>query len=132
MLPTNSDWNFMRSEVQKFMPDTVSIYSISTSYSSETGESKVRTLVSTVKAKIHDASGNEKRLLQTLVDVGTETIETARLDLPYGTTITTDYEVLTADGKYWNIHSTNASQTFTAETEALLYRKIVNGVVQNG
>lgn len=130
MFPSNIDWAFMRSEVQKFMPDTVSIYSISTSYTSENGESKVRTLVTTSKGKLHDASGSEKRLLQTLVDEGTETIETAKLDLPYGTDIDATNEVLTADGKYWNVHSTNSSQSFTAETEALLYRKIVNGVVQ--
>lgn len=130
MLPNAKDWSFMRREVQKFMPDTVSIYSVSTSYSSETGESKTRTLLTTTKAKIHDASGSEKRLLQTLVDEGTETIETAKLDLPYGTDIDATNEVLTSDGKYWNVHSTNSSQTFAAETEALLYRRIVNSVVQ--
>lgn len=131
MLPSNKEWSMIRREVQRFMPDTVSIYSISTSYSSETGESKVRTLVSTNKARFGNPSGNERQLIQALVNSGVEDIETAKLHLPFDTDISVSNEVLTEDGKYWNVVHTNSSQSFTSETNALLYRRVVNTQVVN-
>ena len=128
--PTAQQLKMMRRAVKRYMPDTILIYSVSTSYTSEGGYTPVRTLVTTVKGKIHEVSGSERMLLAPLVNDGQENIETAKLDLPYGTVINANNEVETADGKIWNVHSTNNSQTFTAETEALLYRKIVNDVVQ--
>ena len=128
-LPSAVDMKFMRDEVQKFMPDTVSIVSVAISRDRYGKETKAYTVVSTVKAKVYDASGSERQLIAALVNEGTDTIETSKLDLPYATTITTDNEVLTSDGKYWQIVSTNSTQTFTAIRQALLYRHLRNQVV---
>lgn len=119
----------MRRRVQQYMPDTVSIISIVTSYSSETGQTTTPSVVSTVKGKLYDVSGSERNLLTPLVNDGTENLETAKIDLPYDTEIDSTNQVLTSDGKYWNVHSTNSSQSFVAMKQALLYRKIVNSVV---
>ncbi len=128
-LPSAKDWSYLRSEVRKFMPDTVSINSVVISRDRYGNESKVYTVLSTPKAKIYDTSGSEKQLIAALVNEGTDTIETAKLDLPYGTAITTENEILTSDGKYWQVVSTNTTQTFTAITQALLFRHLRNQVV---
>lgn len=129
MLPTSIDWGFMRSEVQKFMPDTVTINSVAISRDRYGNETKSYTVVSTPKAKIYDVSGSERQLIAALINEGTDTFEAAKLDLPYGTTITTEHEILTADGKYWQVVQTNSTQTFTAITQALLYRHLRNQTV---
>ena len=128
-LPSSTEFKFMRNEVQKFMPDTVSIVSVVISRDRYGVETKAYTVVSTPKAKVYDASGSEKQLIAAMVNEGTDTIETAKLDLPYGTTITTDNEVLSPDGKYWQVVSTNSTQTFTAIRQALLFRHLRNQVV---
>ena len=127
MLPSNSDWAFMRREVQKFMQDTVTIYTITTTRDRYGKETTTKTSVGTSKAQLHDASGSEKQLIAALVNEGIENIETAKLALPYGTEIDATKQVQTSDGKYWSIVGTNTSQTFTAATEVLLYRRLVNG-----
>lgn len=116
----------MRSEVTKFMPNTVSIYTIATTYSSEDGMSTVRTLVeANVAAKVYDASVSEKQLIQSLANEGIETIETAKIDLPYEVELEVTNEVL-HNGKYWNVISINTNETFRAMTQGLLYRRSVN------
>lgn len=127
--PTLNDWNFLRQEVQKFMPDTITIVSVTITTNRYGQQSKTYTVVSTPKGKLYDASGNEKQLIATLVNEGVENIETLKLDLPYGTTLTTENEILTSDGKYWQIVQVNNTQDYKAMVQALLYRKLQNQVV---
>lgn len=129
MMPTNKDWAVMHTLLRKVMQDTVSIYNVTVSTNGEGYETKVRTLALSSIGQLSAANGSERQLIQSLVDSGNENIETIKLTLPYGTSITINQEVDTADSKVWNVVHTNTSQTYTAATEALLYRKVVNGTV---
>lgn len=129
MLPTNKDWRSMRTMLRKVMQDTVSIYNVTVTMNGEGYETKVRTLALSSIGQLSAANGSERQLIQALVDSGNENIETMKLTLPYGTSISINQEVDTADSKVWNVVHTNTSQTYTAAVEALLYRKVVNGTV---
>lgn len=111
------------------MQDTVSIYSVSSSYNGEGYQTKTRTLTSGTIGQLSAASGNEVQLIESLVNAGSENIATLKLLLPYGTTIAVDNEVDTADGFTWNVIHANTTQTYIAAVEALLYRRVVNGSV---
>jgi uncharacterized protein YlxP (DUF503 family) len=129
MLPNNKQWLSMRAMLRRVMQDTVTIYNVTVSTNGEGYETKVRTLALTSIGQLSAANGSERQLIQALVDAGNENIETMKLTLPYGTSISVNQEVDTADSKVWNVVHTNTSQTYTAATEALLYRKVVNNTV---
>jgi hypothetical protein len=125
MLPIATDKAMMRREVKQFMQDTIEIYSVASTWSSESGETKTRTLVATSKALKTNPTGSERQLIAALVNEGTENIQSAKLLLPYGTTITTEYEVKTADGNYWQVVDV-PTHTLEAATIVFIYRRLVN------
>lgn len=126
MLPTQRDWATMRQLLRLVMQDTVSIYDISASYNGEGYKTKVRTLAITSIGQLSNPTGSERQLISDLANAGVENIESIKVTLPYNTSISINQEVDTADGKTWNVIHTNASQTYTAAVEALLYRRVVN------
>lgn len=125
MIPTAA-LGLMRAEIQKFMIDTVSIYSITNTYDGYGKATKSRTLRASVNGQLAEPNGNESKLLTTYLSEGTKNVETMKLVLPYGTTININDEVDTADGKTWQVAWTNSSATLTAATIALLTREINN------
>lgn len=131
MLPSATNWAMIRKALRQVMQDTISIYNISITRNGEGYESKVRTLAISSIAQLSAPSGNERRLIQALVDGGAENIETIKLTLPYNTSIAINQEVDTADAKTWNVIHTTTTQTYNGATEALLYRRVVNDRVVN-
>lgn len=119
----------MRQMLRKVMQDSVSIYDVAESYNAEGYVTKNRTLASGTIAQLRDSTGSERQLIQALVNAGNENIETITLVLPYGTNIVINQEVDTADNKTWNVIHTTSSQTYSAATIALLYRRVVNDTV---
>jgi len=115
--------------LRSVMQDTINIYDISKSVNGEGYETTTRTLALTTIGQLSAPNGNERQLIQALVDSGRENTEVIKLTLPYGTTIAINQEVGTSDGKYWNVIFTGTSQTYTAAVEVLLYRRIVNNQV---
>jgi hypothetical protein len=116
----------MRSVVTQYYPDPVSFYSVARSYTADGTDVYTRTFTASGTGQLSDVTGSERAVITALVSAGTEKLETLKLMLPYGTSINTDYEVQTADGKYWQIANADSSQTFTAALKVLLYRKLVD------
>lgn len=128
--PTIQVWNFIRKEVQKFMPDSISIVSVVITTNRYGQETKTYNVINTLQGKLYDAKDSEKQLIAALTNEGVDNIETMALDLPYGITLTTENEILTSDNKYWQIISVNDTQNYKAMVQALLYRHLRNQVVQ--
>lgn len=117
----------MRSIITNYYPDPVSIYSIMTSgYTNDGRVVTTRSLVITVSGQITDTTGNERALIESLINAGNEKIETTKLYLPYSVTISADNEVDTIDGKRWEIVNVDSTKTFTAAHTVLLARKLVD------
>lgn len=121
------DLAFLREDIQQFFIDPVSIYSISTSgYLPDGRKVTARSLTTTVSGQITDTTGNERALIEALINAGEEKIETTKLYLPYSVTISVDNEVDTADGKTWEVVHADSTKTFTAAHTVLLARKLVD------
>lgn len=136
MIPTNKDWATMRQMLRQVMQDTIEIYNVSTSNNEWGTPTTTRTLATTTKGQLSAASGNERKLAESLgainnVITGEENIEIMHLVLPYGTSLALTQEVKSPDGKYWQVVQVGSSQTYTAALEATLMRKIVNDEVQD-
>lgn len=115
----------MRSIITNYFPDVVSIYSVSVSGYTADGQTVTqRTLLTTISGQICDVSGNERALITSLVDAGTEKIEMSKLYTPYATSV--GNEVDTADGKTWQVINADSTQTFTAAQKVLLYRRRID------
>ena len=119
------DIAFMRSEIQQFFIDIVSIYAVTASGYTPDGQTVTqRTLLATVSGQICDVSGNERALITALVDAGTEKIEMSKLYTPFATSV--GNEVDTADGKTWQVVNADSTQTLTAAQKVLLYRRRID------
>lgn len=125
----------MRQLVRAVMQDTIEIYNVTTTTDEWGNPTTSRTLATTVKGQLSAASGNERKLAESLgainnVITGDENIEIMHLVLPYGTSLALNQEVKSPDGKYWQVVQVNSSQSYTAALEATLMRTIINNEVQ--
>lgn len=132
MTPGDKVWKLMRSRVQRYYSDVVSIYSVGTTYDEYGKETTARTLLATVSGQLSKAGGSERQHVTTIlsnapVDQGIENTEIMHLALPYDTSLSIEHEVTTADGKNWQVTNINDSATFTAAKEATIYRHLVSG-----
>lgn len=137
MMPTNKDWAVMRTLLRAVMQDTIEIYNVSIA-NNEWGEPiKTRTLVTTTKGQLSAASGNERRIVESIgaannIFTGDENIEVMHLVLPFDTALALNQEIKSPDGKYWLVTQSATSQDYTAALEATIWRKVVNDEVIEG
>lgn len=125
MLPSNSDWNFMRREVQRFYPDTIEICTL-TGVKDKFGQESVTVTVDvTVKGQLSAPSGSHRLLLDSLRNQGVLNEETYVLHLPYGTAVDIENIIRTVSGNTYDIVHLNTEQTFTAALEIIITRRNV-------
>lgn len=81
-------------------------------------------VAATVKGQLSGVSGSERDLLEGLTDSGVTNLETAKLTLPWGTTLSTGQLVRkVGSGKVWDVAMVVTDETMGAYVVALLTRE---------
>lgn len=111
---------------EQFLLDSFEILTATRAVDSYGRESISFAVVATVKGQLSAASGSERRLLASLTDSGVANLETARLALPWATSITSSHYVRKAgSSEVWNVATVLPQETLGALVVALLTREAV-------
>lgn len=118
----NLDLAFMRNDIQQFFPDTVVIQTVAFSYDDYGTRIEVYTPLATLSGQLSNPTGNEQRVVSSLVAAGLIKTQAFTLTLPFGTAITTD-NVVTVNSVTFDVVHVNTPMTLIAATVALITRR---------
>lgn len=135
-IPSDRDWAEMRRLVTSYFPDVVSLYTITETFNRYGEPTVVSGFVMTVSGQLNTPSGREREILSALKNEGVAIEDSMHLTLPYGTPIDYAHTVVTS-GHFTSGHFTSgytewdvvfiSPVTYSATTDVLITRKIVNG-----
>ena len=123
----DKQWAMMRSAVTAYFPDKVSFYSVTKSYDRFGNLTTASGLMLTVSGQFNNPSGKDREILEALKAAGNQFDESTKFSLPYGTQASIDWVAVSANSIEWNVAYINQHQTFTAATDCLLTRSLING-----
>lgn len=110
----------MRSIQTAYMADTVQIGTVGTTKDRYGSESETFVLATTVKGQLSQPTASEARLLEPLRNQGILGEETQKLTLPYGSTLTTNHLIKTADGRTWQVIKADTTPAQAVQVEAFI------------
>ena len=114
----------MRRTVTAYMTSTVRVLTPSTETDRYGKATSTYTTAATLKGQLSGVSGQEQRLLNSLVDGGVERREAAKLKLPWGTVLSNG-QVVEVGGKRWNVAHVSGRETLGVAVKVLLtFREI--------
>lgn len=116
----------MRRLSQRYLLDSFELLTAARSLDGYGRETITYAASQTVKAQLSAVTGSERRLLEAITDGGVENLETAKLSLPWGTSLTSDHYVRKMGSeKVWEVATVITDETMGAYVVALLTRKAV-------
>lgn len=127
-LLTAKDWCYIRGITNSmFMPDVVTISNVDITFDADAVPTQVLTPVVTLNGQISNPTGNEQKLVTTLVQTGMLKSQAFTLTLPFGTAVDTEQIVTIGSTDYSVVH-VNTPMSFTAATIAIITRRDVTQI----